>query len=181
MHRSSLRVPEDPNPHTEVKSSQVKLRSGPRETGGSAARSLGTASFFRVAKESDEEVLGRRLEELRRDIASTLERLNRLRDEEYGLALALARLTGVPSPSRPSKDVGRTPDASTGSRLTPLVRAVLRQSATPLTRVEVRERLQAGGRDVSLDAVSASLSYLRRHGMAANLSGSWIAVAQRND
>jgi hypothetical protein len=136
--------------------------------------------FHCVAEQLDKEFLGRQLAELRREITSTSERLRRLKDEEYGFALALARLTGGPHPRPPDvSDIGRGSSTSARLRLTPLVRLVLQRSAAPLTRSEVREILSAGGGAVSLDAVSASLSYLKRQGVAANVGGAWVAITEK--
>jgi hypothetical protein len=135
-----------------------------------------------VAGESDKEVLGRRLEEVRQEIASTSERLQQLKDEEYGLTLSLARITGGPRPRRsPAGNKGKGPLTAGGrARLTPLVRDLLSRSTTPLTRAELRDKLPPNVGDVSLDAISASLSYLRGQGLAANVAGAWVAVSEKD-
>ena len=119
------------------------------------------------------EAIRLRLVEVRREITSATEHLQRLRDEEYGLSLSLARMTGGKSPSRPAHQVVRRARSQGGGRLTPAVRAILETAEQPLTRMEIAELLSEDGRDATPDAVSASLSYLRRLRIVVNHGGCW--------
>lgn len=124
------------------------------------------------------EALRSRLAEVRREIAATSEQLQRLRDEEYGLSLSLARMTGDPSPSPPDVESSRTTPTSGKARITPAVRALLAESSSPLTRMEIVGQLGEDGISTSPDAVSASLSYLRKQGTAINAGGRWYLSHQ---
>jgi hypothetical protein len=132
-----------------------------------------------VPQETDAEVLQRRLADVRRRIAATAEQLDQLKDEEYGISLALARLTDGPVPQRESatRSAGQH-RPSKDQRLTPLVRNTLQQSPEPMTRHEIADALSSRGAEVDVNAVSASLSYLRRHGVAVNVGGAWAAAAE---
>jgi DNA-binding transcriptional ArsR family regulator len=114
-----------------------------------------------------------RLVEVRRKIATVCERLQQLRDEEYGLALSLARITGDVAPPSPGGHVTPEPRPARRVRLTPAVRSVLASAEQPLTRNEITEQLLDLGLDASPDAVSASLSYLQRAGGVRNAAGRW--------
>jgi hypothetical protein len=121
------------------------------------------------------EAIQRRLAQVRREIAVASEHLQQLRDEEYGLSLAVARLTSGPLPE-PTVDHTSPAPATAGEskvRITPAVRAILTETDHPLTRHEIAKRLSELGLSVSPDTVSASLSYLRKAGTARNAAGRW--------
>ncbi|WP_203661747.1 hypothetical protein [Actinocatenispora rupis] len=120
------------------------------------------------------------LASVRREIASTVSHLEALRDEEHGLLLALERLTGTPTTKPSPRRLGRPPKR--GHRVTPQVRRVLREASAPLDRNAIAEKLADAGQIVTLDAVSASLSYLQRRGTAANRGGGlWVATTPSSD
>ncbi|MBP2477721.1 DNA-binding NarL/FixJ family response regulator [Crossiella equi] len=130
---------------------------------------------------SDADTLTRRLADVRVAISTTLKQLSLLKAEEYGIALSLARLTGSALPQRPTApEVTEHPRVGRRQRLTPEVRRVLQESAAALTRHEIAERLSTTNTTVEVNAVSASLSYLRRLGVVANIDGSWIAIEPAN-
>lgn len=96
------------------------------------------------------------------------------------MALAIARLTNGPLPIRsagPASD--GSPRSSGQRRLTPLVRDAIRRSAVPVTRHQLVHILSEDTVDMIPDAVSASLSYLRRRGVARDIDGGWIARTAR--
>ena len=119
------------------------------------------------------EALRQRLAEVRGEIAAASEQLQQLRDEEYGLSLSLARMTGTPMPAPPGVESSQVAPSSGRARITPTVRALLAESSCPLTRVEIAQQLAEDGVRATPDAVSASLSYLRKQGVASNAGGRW--------
>lgn len=68
------------------------------------------------------EAIKRRLAKVRREISSASEELQRLRAEEYGLMLSIARLTGQPLP-RPVDEPPRA--GRQAPRITPVIREIL--------------------------------------------------------
>lgn len=127
------------------------------------------------------EALQSRLAEVRREIVGTSERLQRLRDEEYGLSLSLARMTGSPVPRAAEAGSNQTAPAGGRIRITPAVRALLAETPSPLTRTEIVYKLAEDGIATSPDTVSASLSYLRKHGVASNTGGRWHMTREPTD
>lgn len=126
-----------------------------------------------MASPTDVETLRARLLQVRSEIAAASQHLERLRDEEFGIALAIARLTDSPLPTRQGDS------RSSGEvryRVTPLVRSILGAASGPLTRNEICEEVAKLGSPTSADIVSASLSYLRRKGFALNTGGAWVAA-----
>lgn len=123
------------------------------------------------------EAIQRRLARVRNEIAATAARLQQLREEEHGLALSVARLSDS---AEGVVDDGRLPDPSGSGekmRITPVVRALLASGDRPLTRHEITSKLSEVGLSVSPDAVSASLSYLRRRGAIRNAGGRWYSAS----
>ncbi|MCP9951700.1 hypothetical protein [Actinomadura madurae] len=116
------------------------------------------------------EAIKRRLAKVRREISSASEELQRLRAEEYGLMLSIARLTGQPLP-RPVDEPPRA--GRQAPRITPVIREILSKAEQPLTRTDIVDRLLPFGVKATPDAVSASLSYLRRTGAVTNAGGLW--------
>lgn len=132
------------------------------------------------------EVMREQLRAVRAEISKTAILLERLRDEERGLRLALARVAGEATSSNAvaeevasSRTNGRS-SRPRGGRLTPLVRATLEASAEPLDRHAIVDRLSEAGRQTTPDAVSASLSYLHRQGYVRSDGGLW-AVRRSTD
>jgi hypothetical protein len=119
------------------------------------------------------EALRRRLAEVRGEIAAASEQLQQLRDEEYGLSLSLTRMTGASTPTPQRVESSQVVPSSGRARITPTVRTLLAESPCPLTRVEIAQQLVDDGVRATPDAVSASLSYLRRQGVASNAGGRW--------
>ncbi len=107
-----------------------------------------------------------RLRAVREEIARVEAELERLRDEHEDLRLRLEGAEQVPTDSIPPNRV----------RITPSIRDILRQSESPLTRSDIVYSLQSRGIQASEDAVSASLSYLKRQGWAKNVSRLWMRV-----
>ncbi|MGA6168615.1 hypothetical protein, partial [Amycolatopsis magusensis] len=104
----------------------------------------------------------RRLADVRHEIAQLEARLEALRDEQRSLS---RRVDAVGSSCQSLEtDQSRV-------RLTPEVRAILREADVPLTRHDIVLALFDRGISASDDSVSASLSYLKSRGWARNASG----------
>jgi len=119
------------------------------------------------------EAIRRRLAGVRREIVATSARLQELRDEERGLSLSVARLAGSPEQPIASDRAGQGSRHLGKTRITPVVRALLASADRPLTRNEITDQLLEQGLHTSPDTVSASLAYLRKTGVAANMDGRW--------
>ncbi|HSH59651.1 MAG TPA: hypothetical protein VK988_08450 [Acidimicrobiales bacterium] len=116
------------------------------------------------------------------DLRETVTEMERLRErfealqvERQGLALALARHSGVVAPEK-------APDQSENEWLalprTEAIIRVLRRANEALSPVEVTRQLSEVGRRDHASAVSAALSYLRRKGEVESLGrGQWVLTA----
>jgi hypothetical protein len=123
------------------------------------------------------EAIQRRLTWVRREINVASARLQQLKEEERGLALSVARLSGSWDQGMAASHASQALRSSRQTRLTPTVRSLLIRAGGPMTRHEIAEQLSETGLQASLDAVSASLSYLRRTGAVHNADGHWYAAA----
>jgi hypothetical protein len=123
---------------------------------------------------ADVDRLRAELESVRDEIRRASNRIRQLRDQERALEFALSQqVSGKPDLWFAA---GREPGRGR-KRITPLVRALLTTSPEPLDRHTLSRMLHEHGSPASPDTVSASLSYLRRKGVAVNVGGMWTARA----
>jgi hypothetical protein len=118
------------------------------------------------------EMLRSALEDVAREREAAAAELERLDASATALRVVLALETGEDAP-RSLVPPGRVLPERQDRTRTRAVEAVLRAAPGPLTRGQVAEALLAGGRDVTADDVSASLTYLRRAGRVRNTAEGW--------
>jgi isopentenyl phosphate kinase len=119
------------------------------------------------------------LQRVSAEYAETLARLRQLEELQSSLRRSIALLTGEePPPDVPIANVLSLRDGRQDRTRTSAVESVLREARQPLDRNDVAELLRRGGRVVSPDDVSASLTYLRRRNRVKNAGGLWMINEQ---